>query len=84
MRIFGAGVMEICPFRRMLCPTWVKWSEPTAEALRQACLAKDFAGRARAAKPLDHLNECLEFEEYCPAASILWSRRPDCRWRRPA
>ena len=21
--------------------TWVKWAEPTAEALRQACLAKD-------------------------------------------
>lgn len=23
------------------CTTWVKWSEPTAEALRQACLAKE-------------------------------------------
>lgn len=23
------------------CSTWIKWSEPTAEALRQACLAKE-------------------------------------------
>ena len=52
--------------------TWIKWSVPTAEALRQACLAQEFAHLADNARASDSLG--LEIERR--QQHVPWANRP--------
>ena len=65
--------------------TWIKWAIPTAEALRQACLAREstphLSRRARAAQRARQVAECYEQQLPRPNRSRMQSPVQRTHWR---